>query len=715
MAQTIEELSFRLNIDPAPVLTALGNILTAFNAIRTSVDATTTAVNNLIAAINRIPNQLPNLNPGNNGGGGGNGGPGGGGGGGNPNDPGNGGGGGPGGGGGSNDPGNGGGGGGGDPGNGGGGGGGDPGNGGGGGGDPGGGDPGNGGGGPNPDPDNGGARPIRPDGETRRWVNKIKRLVMPLIALFSARAVWKGYMEGVKQIERYTDSVKMNAAELSSWAKANEAAGGSQKAFLDAMQKWTEKTGKTGDDFINMMLDLNTKTKEQQKEFLKLNQISEDAAAIFRQNDAEIVSTLQVMKELAYTEKDIENVKEFNKQWNTFKILAQGIGEMLIRLVVPAFEIVLKFLNQIQRLMIEHKRLMIALGTLAAVAIGNIFVHQMLAAAGAGGLLVKVFKALTVGVGLFSKALWASPLTWLLVAIGLIILAVEDLMVFARGGKSLFGEILEEWGISKDKIEEIRKEFQELGKGFSQAWDLIKKGFAYLMGYSTEAEVGIKEFLIAPLKLLVLAVVAVIQVLKFLAHVYAWVFANIAHQMEMLPEYMERAGNWILEIWDGINTFIRDLWTGLTTWFSEKCEEIKNFFVSAWDSVNNVIIATGQLIQQYVIDPIMTAINKILELKNSAGNYIEQIGQGARDVVDTVKGIFVDDDDEATKPLPDEATNPLPGGKNLPPTQTLNTTNNNAVTTTVNIYNPQDSGKSAADVVNRQLLQNIVNGQYSKG
>ena len=702
MAQTIEELSFRLNIDPAPVLTALGNILTAFNAIRTSVDATTTAVNNLIAAINRIPNQLPNLNPGNNGGGGGNGGPGGGGNGG------------PGGGGGSNDPGNGGGngGGGGDPGNGGGNGGGDPGNGGGdpgnGGGDPGngggGGDPGNGGGGGggDPDPDNGGGRPIRPDGETRRWVTKIKRLVMPLIALFSARAVWKGYMEGVKQIERYTDSVKMNAAELSSWAKANEAAGGSQKAFLDAMQKWTEKTGKTGDDFINMMLDLNTKTKEQQKEFLKLNQISEDAAAIFRQNDAEIVSTLQVMKELAYTEKDIENVKEFNKQWNTFKILAQGIGEMLIRLVVPAFEIVLKFLNQIQRLMIEHKRLMIALGTLAAVAIGNIFVHQMLAAAGAGGLLVKVFKALTAGIGLFSKALWASPITWLLVALGLIILAVEDLMVFARGGKSLFGELLEDWGISKDKIAEIRKEFQEVGKGFSQVWDLIKQGFAYLMGYSTEAEVGIKEFLIAPLKLLVLAVAGVIKVLKVLAHVYAWLGANIAHQAEMLPEYMERAGTWIMEIWDGINNFIRDLWTGLTTWFSEKCEEIKNFFVSAWDSVNNVIIATGQLIQQYVIDPIMTAVNKILELKNGAGNYLGEIAQGASDLW----GTFFGDDDEATKPLP--------GGKNLP-NQTNNTTNNNDVTTTVNIYNPQDSGKSAADVVNRQLLQNIVNGQYSKG
>lgn len=683
MAQTIEELSFKLNIDPAPVLTALGNILTAFNAIRTSVDATTTAVNNLIAAINRLPNQLPNLNPGNNGGGGGNGGPGGGGG---------------------PDPNNGGGNGGG-PGGGGGGGGPDPGNGGGGG--NGGGDPGNGGGGPDPDPDNGGARPVRPDGETRRWVNKIKRLVMPLIALFSARAVWKGYMEGVKQIERYTDSVKMNAAELSSWAKANEAAGGSQKAFLDAMQKWTEKTGKTGDDFINMMLDLNTKTKEQQKEFLKLNQISEEAAAIFRQNDAEIVSTLQVMKELAYTEKDIENVKEFNKQWNTFKILAQGIGETLIRFVVPAFEIVLKFLNQIQRLMIEHKHLMLALGALAAIAIGNIFVHQMLAAAGAGGLLVKVFKALTAGVGLFSKALWASPITWLLVMLGLIFVALEDLYVFAQGGDSLFGDMLKGLGFTDEEVEDLRKDFIELGRDFKLVWegflDLFREGRKSLAPFRPL----IAKALFMPLMLLIGVLGAIVKGI-------AWIVKEASSGFPKIRIFFQIVCMWLKLLWQGVCDWFRDLWNSYVNWFQDTCEKIKNFFISAWDSVNNAIMETGEFIQKYVIDPIMAAINWLLKLKGSAGNYIDQIGQGARDVVDTVKGIFVDDE-EATNPLPDEATNPLPGGKNLPPTQTLNTTNNNAVTTTVNIYNPQDSGKAAADVVNRQLLQNIVNGQYSKG
>ena len=698
MAQTIEELSFKLNIDPAPVLTALGNILTAFNAIRTSVDATTTAVNNLIAAINRIPNQLPNLNPGNNGGGGGNGGPGGGGGGGNPNDPGNGGGGGPGdggnggpgGGGGSNDPGNGGGG----PGGGGGGGGNpDPGNGGGGGGGGSPDDPGNGGPGPRPNP-----RPIRPDGETRRWVTKIKRLVMPLIALFSARAVWKGYMEGVKQIERYTDSVKMNAAELSSWAKANEAAGGSQKAFLDAMQKWTEKTGKTGDDFINMMLDLNTKTKEQQKEFLKLNQISEDAAAIFRQNDAEIVSTLQVMKELAYTDKDIENVKDFNKQWNTFKILAQGIGETLIRFVVPAFEIVLKFLNQIQRLMIEHKHLMLALGALAAIAIGNIFVHQMLAAAGAGGLLVKVFKALTAGVGLFSKALWASPLTWWLVALGLIALAIEDLVVFARGGESVFARLLHDFGFTDDEIKEIRQDFVNLGQDFKLVWEEIKNLFRETRKLIRPFAPLIRKAMFAPLIILIGVLGAIVKGI-------AWIVKEASSGFPKIRMIFQIVCMWLKLLWQGVCDWFRDLWNGIVNWFQGACDKIKNFFVSAWDSVNNAIIETGEFIQKYVIDPIMTAINKILELKKSAGNYIEQIGQGAIDVVDTVKGILNVGDDEAKKPLP--------GTANTPP-QANNTYKYN-VNVTANVNNPKDSGEAVTNATYKGLLQADLRGMTLKG
>ena len=523
---------------------------------------------------------------------------------------------------------------------------------------------------------------------------------MPLIALFSARAVWKGYMEGVKQIERYTDSVKMNAAELSSWAKANEAAGGSQKAFLDAMQKWTEKTGKTGDDFINMMLDLNTKTKEQQKEFLKLNQISEDAAAIFRQNDAEIVSTLQVMKELAYTEKDIENVKEFNKQWNTFKILAQGIGETLIRFVVPAFEIVLKFLNQIQRLMIEHKHLMLALGALAAIAIGNIFVSQMMAAAGAGGLLVKVFKALTAGIGVFSKALWASPLTWWLVALGLIALAIEDLVVFARGGESVFARLLHDFGFTDDEIKEIRQDFVNLGQDFKLVWEEILDLFRETRKLIRPFAPLIRKAMFAPLILLIGVLGAIVKGI-------AWIVKEASSGFPKIRSIFQNVCMWLQTLWQGVCDWFRDLWNGIVNWFQDTCEKIKNFFISAWDSVNNAIMETGDFIQKYVIDPIMTAINWLLKLKGAAGNYIEQIGQGAIDVVDTVKGIFGSDGDNKT-------SNPLPGTVDTPQGQTKNTTNNNNLNTTINIYHPQDSGMSAGEKFNR-MMQSSLNGQYSKG
>lgn len=667
MAQSIEELSFKLNIDPVPVLQALSQILGAFNAIKTSVDALNASVLQLIQNMNNLNNPNPQLPPA-------------------PNPP-------------TTPPGT---------------------------------PPTTPPGTPpttppgttppnttppgTTPPGNPPSRPPRPvnpdriDGQTRRWINKIKRLVMPLIALFGARAVWKGYMQGVKQIEQYTDSVKMNAAELSKWAKANEAAGGSQKAFLDAMQKWTQKTGKTGEEFIDMMLSLNSKTKEQQKEFLKLNGISEEAAAIFKLHDDEIVHTLQVMKEIAYTDKDIANVKEFNRQWNTFKILAQGIGEVLMRFVVPAFTAVLKFLNAIQKMIIEHKKLMMLLAAVATVAIGNVFVSQMMAGAGAGGLLTKVLMGLTAGVRKFSLALFASPLTWFLAAIMLIILAVEDLMVFARGGDSLFGELLQDFGLSKEEINDIRKEFQEVGAAFSETWGLIKQGFAYLMGYSKNAEIGLKEFLIAPLKLLVLVVAGAIKAIKWLGDMYGFVFAWIAHKIEMVPEYFEKAVNWITEKWTAFCSALQEIWDSFVNWIKETFNKIGQFFVSAWNVIDDAIQTTGQFIQKWVIDPLLKVLDLINSAKNAAGNYVDDFLQGGKDLISGA-GDFLSwavGGDPAGSKLPGTVSTPVNTETNN------NTTNNNNVNATITINNPADSGKAFQDKYGQLLLAPGLTGMNTK-
>ena len=667
MAQSIEELSFKLNIDPVPVLQALSQILGAFNAIKTSVDALNASVLQLIQNMNNLNNPNPQLPPA-------------------PNPP-------------TTPPGT---------------------------------PPTTPPGTPpttppgttppnttppgTTPPGNPPSRPPRPvnpdriDGQTRRWINKIKRLVMPLIALFGARAVWKGYMQGVKQIEQYSDSLKMNAAELSKWAKANEAAGGSQKAFMDAMQKWTQKTGKSGDEFIDMMLSLNSKTKEQQKEFLKLNGISEEAAAIFKLHDDEIVHTLQVMKEIAYTDKDIANVKEFNRQWNTFKILAQGIGEVLMRFVVPAFTAVLKFLNQIQMMIIEHKKLMMLLAAVATVAIGNVFVSQMMAGAGAGGLLTKVLMGLTAGVRKFSLALFASPLTWFLAAIMLIILAVEDLMVFARGGDSLFGELLQDFGLSKEEINDIRKEFQEVGAAFSETWGLIKQGFAYLMGYSKNAEIGLKEFLIAPLKLLVLVVAGAIKAIKWLGDMYGFVFAWIAHKIEMVPEYFEKAVNWIVEKWTAFCSALQEIWDSFVNWIKETFNKIGQFFVDAWGVIDNAIQTTGQFIQKWVIDPLLKVLDLINSAKNAAGNYVDNFIQGGKDIMGGIGdfGSWLIGGDPAGSKLPGTVSTPVNTETNN------NTTNNNNVNATITINNPADSGKAFQDKYGQLLLAPGLTGMTTK-
>jgi hypothetical protein len=312
--------------------------------------------------------------------------------------------------------------------------------------------------------------------------------------------------------------------------------------------------------------------------------------------------------------------------------------------------------------------------------------------------LVKVFKALTAGVGLFSKALWASPITWLLVMLGLIFVALEDLYVFAQGGDSLFGDMLKGLGFTDEEVEDLRKDFIELGRDFKLVWEGFLDLFREVRKSLGPFRPLIAKALFMPLMLLIGVLGALVKGISWLSKVAGRSFWYIKQVWDLTTEAIELA-------WTKVNRKLQELWDQYVNWYKDTCEKIKNFFISAWDSVNNAIMETGEFIQKYVIDPIMTAINWLLKLKGSAGNYIDQIGQGASDVVDTVKGILgFGGDNEAPKPLPGTANTP----------QQVNNTNNYDVKVTANINNPKDSGASVTDATYKGVLQAGLTGQASK-
>lgn len=390
----------------------------------------------------------------------------------------------------------------------------------------------------------------RLDYATRRWINRLRRLVMPLIAAFSVRALWKGFMDGTKLIEGYSENLNMSANSLDKWSKANAYAGGSQKGFLEAMTKWTQATGKTGDEFIETMLHLNELSEAEQKAFMKTNQLTKEQVALFLQSDSAIKNTLQAVSGIAYTDEDIQKQKEFNIAWTQFKIQVQGLGDVLIRTIVPVFTWIVQKATAITGFMNRHAQMLKIIGGLLSVAFGNVLIMQMMKGIGLGARLVSVFKYLTKGFALFSKTLWASPLTWYIAALGGLLLILEDIYYFITGTKKTFTYGLLEWlGFSKEDIHDIRQELYDAGKIISNAWKQIKVELKpigdVLAKWGIARGKGIVGTIVGLVTFVALTIVRVLGFLVRVGDEFGKMIYDVFHDSDGLMDMFKKAVKWL--------------------------------------------------------------------------------------------------------------------------------------------------------------------------
>lgn len=434
----------------------------------------------------------------------------------------------------------------------------------------------------------------RLDYTTRKWVNRIKRLVMPLITVFGARALWKGFNEGVKMIDTYRKQIGMNTAELDKWAKANQYAGGSQKAFLDTMAKFVKETGKSGDEFIEMMLHLNEMSKKEQEAFLKTKGYSEEAVALFLKNDNEIIRILKQTKEIAFSDDDVKTVKAFNEQWERFKVLSQGIGNIFIRGIQPVFTAVLKLVNGICDLIVRHKTTFKVLLSLLMVAFGGALIRQMRMGASAGGLLVRVLQALTRGVFSFSRALLASPLTWWLLALGALYLILEDIYYFATGGESVIGDLLNEW-FGKENTEEIKKDLAEIVDGIIEFGGIVKKVAKDIFPYFVKLSKFILKLQTTYLKAIFFIISAIIY---GIAKIGQWIGKGIGYLVVNVPKWLDKVGKFVSDCWEGIKKGTENIWNGIKNFIGSTIDGIIGFFKNMWKTACDYVNKTIDKLQE---------------------------------------------------------------------------------------------------------------------
>lgn len=294
------------------------------------------------------------------------------------------------------------------------------------------------------------------DSVAKRVFAAIKSYAAPLAAMFGAKFMFGNFLDEGAKLDDISKKVRMNVSEIDAWRKANVAAGGSAEAFTQAMQAFTERTGASGEVFLRMGKQLNGMTGAQANYALKYLGLTRESAAVFLQNNKQMGELVETYRKLALTPKDAENARRFKISWQVTGMAIQNIGNQFAKFFIPWVEKAVKVFGDASLFIGEHSQFikiaLTGIATAAALAFGPKSALMM-----AGKLL----------------GLLASPIGLLIAGVLLLAGAIDDLIVFAKGGPSVFEDFLKSVGYTDDQIKGIRKSFQDAWKSISDLLDKL--------------------------------------------------------------------------------------------------------------------------------------------------------------------------------------------------------------------------------------------------
>lgn len=294
------------------------------------------------------------------------------------------------------------------------------------------------------------------DSVAKRVFAAIKSYAAPLAAMFGAKSMFGNFLDEGAKLDDISKKVRMNVSEIDAWRKANVAAGGSAEAFTQAMQAFTERTGASGEVFLRMGKQLNGMTGAQANYALKYLGLTRESAAVFLQNNKQMGELVETYRKLALTPKDAENARRFKISWQVTGMAIQNIGNQFAKFFIPWVEKAVKIFGDASLFIGEHSQFikiaLTGIATAAALAFGPKSALMM-----AGKLL----------------GLLASPIGFLIAGVLLLAGAIDDLIVFAKGGPSVFEDFLKSVGYTDDQIKGIRKSFQDAWKSISDLLDKL--------------------------------------------------------------------------------------------------------------------------------------------------------------------------------------------------------------------------------------------------
>lgn len=303
----------------------------------------------------------------------------------------------------------------------------------------------------------------------------------------------KGLAAGADGIGKIADRIGANASDLYAWGTAAELSGGSVRGLFDSVEGLNKQltriavTGKSRilpffeqlgvavvDDsgkvrnVFDVLRDLagavEGMSKLESQGILSSLQLDEGTIGLLQGGRQALDDLIKRQKDLGYfTKEDTVIAAKFNDSITELSRSFRFVFLPILRFAAPTLTQFALALTDAFAYMQKH---------------GDI-------------LTMALYAIVAVVTGLLLPTLWslftailANPITWVIMLIAAFLLVLEDLWVYANGGKSAFEDLWEMLGTGDEVLATLQTAWKYLKQAAQIAWEILKQILLFaLMGF----------------------------------------------------------------------------------------------------------------------------------------------------------------------------------------------------------------------------------------
>lgn len=316
-------------------------------------------------------------------------------------------------------------------------------------------------------------------------MKRVAKILGPAALAIASKKAFSGYIESADALGKFADSIGENVSKIDAWGLAVRQAGGTAEGFqssVDALAKGLNQVATTGkgrakvalDAFgisakdatgktklaTDLLMELAGKAESMSKEqFRGLAQtfgIDKGTIMLLQQGKRGVQDLVKEMEGMAITKEDAEIAARFNTEWQNLTVSFQRLTAIIFRAVAPVFT---KFTKGF-RTFVDYMRK-----------------HEFFIKAFLTGIALVITAKVVPAFIAWAAAMLANPITWVVIALALLAVALEDIYVWANGGKSAIKEFLLGLEGGEELVRDIEEALAAIGPIIKDLIPLLKGAF----------------------------------------------------------------------------------------------------------------------------------------------------------------------------------------------------------------------------------------------